>query len=66
MKTSLKHELSGHILSNNCIFITLDQSGPKMTDYSEVCFQVGSKRDPSQINEKPQLKTTEQTNLIFQ
>ena len=31
MKTSLKHEFSGHILSNNCIFITLDQSGPKMT-----------------------------------
>lgn len=31
MKTILKYEFSGHILSNNCIFITLDQSAPKMT-----------------------------------
>ena len=53
-KTSLKHEFPGHILSNNCIFVTLDQFAPKMTTQRCQCLQVGSKRDPSQINEKPQ------------
>ena len=54
MKTILKYEFSSHIFCNNCIFITLDQSAPKMTTLGCQCFQVESKRDPSQINEKPQ------------